>query len=198
VSARAAAPNISEILDGVEKRYNRVRTLQVFFEQTYDAPRRGPRTETGELFLRKPGRMRWEYSSPKGKLFISDGKTVWLYTPDLNRVERTKVKESDDLRAPLAFLLGRVDFERDFKRFLSRQKNGQTWITAEPKSDRLLFRDIEFRVGPQFQIEELIITDQMNSVMSFRFASEKVNPPLNDRLFAFQPPAGAEVIEGVQ
>lgn len=197
VSAQAA-PDISTTLRGVEKRYNSARTLQVFFEQTYDAPRRGPRTESGELYLRKPGRMRWEYANPKGKLFISDGKTVWLYLANQNRVERTKVKESEDMRAPLAFLLGKVDFNRDFSRFVARQKNGETWITAEPKSDRLMFRQIEFRVGPQFEILELNITDQMNAVMTFRFKSEKLNPPLSAALFTFQPPAGAEIVEAVQ
>ncbi len=198
VSSQAAAPDISTILRGVEKRYNNARTLQVFFEQTYDAPRRGPRTETGELYLLKPGKMRWQYAHPKGKLFISDGKTVWLCLAGENRVERTRVKESDDMRAPLAFLLGRVDFNRDFRRFVSRQKDGATWITAEPKSDRLSFRQIEFRVGPQFEILELNITDQINAVMTFRFTSEKVNPPLSAALFTFQPPAGAEIVEAVQ
>ncbi len=198
VSANAAVPDVSSLLRGVENRYNRARTIQVFFEQTYDAPRRASQTESGELFLRKPGQMRWEYSSPSGKLFISDGKTVWLYTPASKRVERSKVKESDDMRTPLAFLLGRIDFGRDFKLFVMRQKEGQTWITAEPKSDKLMFRNITFRVGPQYQIEELIITDQMNSIMSFRFMSEKLNPPLNKGMFMFQPPAGTEVVEAVQ
>ncbi len=198
MSANAAAPNLSDILNRVERRYNRARTLQVFFEQTYDAPRRAAQTETGELFLRKPGRMRWAYSSPKGKLFISDGKEVWLYTPSSNRVERSRVKESDDMRAPLAFLLGRIDFNRDFRLFVMRQINGQTWISAEPKSDKLMFRNLEFRVGPEYQIEELIITDQMNAIMSFRFASEKMNPQLSQSLFKFEPPPGAEVVEAIQ
>lgn len=198
LSASAAVPDISSILDGVEKRYNRARTLQVFFEQTYAPPRRPAKTENGELFLRKPGRMRWEYSNPKGKLFISDGNTLWLWSPASNRAERAKVKESDDLRAPLAFLLGRVDFDRDFKRFVMRQKNGATWITAEPKSDKLLFREIEFRVGPQYDIQELIVIDQANAVMTFRFASEKINPPVSDAMFRFQPPPGAEIVEAIE
>ncbi len=198
VCANAATPNVSGILNGVEKRYNHARTLQVFFEQTYDAPRRAPINETGELFLRKPGRMRWEYASPKGKLFVSDGKLLWLYTPSTNRVERGKVKESDDMRAPLAFLLGKLNFGRDFKSVVLRVINGQTWITASPRKDNLMFRSVQFRVGEDYHIDELIVVDDMNATMHFRFMSEKLNPKLPDNMFTFTPPQGAEVVEAVE
>ena len=75
------------------------------------------KSESGELTLRKPGRMRWDYTAPAGKLFLSDGKQVYLYTPDSNRVERMPLKESDDMRAPLAFLLGKLDFAKEFRDF---------------------------------------------------------------------------------
>ncbi len=198
-AARAAvSPDLTDILKGVESRYNRARTLEVQFQQTYDVPRRGPKTEAGTLFLRKPGRMRWQYTDPAGKLFISDGKFIWLYVPSGNRVERSKVKESEDMRAPLAFLLGRVDFNRDFKRFVTRAKAGDTWITAEPRSDRAPFTQVQFRVGPKYEIRELEVIGQDNSTMSFRFDNEKLNPQLSENLFRFQPPPGAQVVEEEQ
>ncbi len=198
VSARAGTPEISEILTGVENRYNRARTLELTFEQTYDAPRRAAKTESGELFLRKPGRMRWQYAVPQGKLFISDGKYVYLYTPATNRVERSKVKESDDLRAPLAFLLGKLDFRRDFKRFVLRQNGDALSVIAEPKSENAPFTQVEFRVGPEYEIRELEIIGQDNSIMQFRFENEKLNPPLKESLFRFTIPVGAELVEGEQ
>ncbi len=67
------------------------------------------------LMLRKPGRMRWDYSQPTGKLFVSDGKFLWLYTPAENRVEKMKLQETDDMRAPLAFLLGKLHFDKEFR-----------------------------------------------------------------------------------
>ncbi len=198
-AARAAvSPDLTDILKGVESRYNRARTLEVQFQQTYDVPRRGPKTEAGTLFLRKPGRMRWQYTDPAGKLFISDGKFIWLYVPSGNRVERSKVKESEDMRAPLAFLLGRVDFNRDFKRFVTRAKAGDTWITAEPRSDRAPFTQVQFRVGPKYEIRELEVIGQDNSTMSFRFDNEKLNPQLSENLFRFRPPPGAQVVEEEQ
>ncbi len=195
VSAWAGAPDTTTILNGVENRYNRARTLQVHFEQTYDTAQRGPKTESGELFLRKPGRMRWQYAQPAGKLFVSDGKYIFLYTPSNNRVERSRVKESDDMRAPLAFLLGKLDFDRDFKRFLTRLAGEDTWIVAEPRSDRAPFTKVEFRVSPRYEIRQLIVVGEGATTTEFRFAEEKLNPPLSDQMFRFQPPAGAEVVE---
>ncbi len=191
----ASAADTTAILAGVENRYNRARTLQVTFEQTYEAAQRGPKTEAGELYLRKPGRMRWQYTQPAGKLFISDGKVVYLYTPSNSRVERSKVKESDDMRAPLAFLLGKLDFKRDFKRFVMRPAGEDTWVVAEPRSERAPYSKVEFRVGPNYEIRQLIVAGEGASTMEFRFQGEKLNPALPQKLFDFQPPPGAEVVE---
>ncbi len=190
--------DVSALLRGVEKRYNATRTLAVHFTQTYEAPRQATRTESGELYLRRPGRMRWQYSDPAGKLFVSDGKTVWLYTPDTKQVERSKVKESDDMRTPLAFLLGKLDFNRDFKRFISRPEGSSLFITAEPRSDKAPFTKVEFVVTPQFQILRVIVVGDGGSTMDFRFDGEKLNPPLAEKLFAFQPPKGTEVVEAAE
>ncbi len=193
-----ASPDLTTLLKGVEGRYNRAQTLQVHFEQTYAAPQRAPRTESGELFLRKPGRMHWRYSQPAGKLFVSDGKYVYLYTPANNRVERTKVKESDDMRAPLAFLLGKLNFERDFKRFAYHPGDGGTWVAAEPRSGKAPFTKVEFLVSPMYEIRQLIVAEEGGSTMEFRFDQEKVNPMLAASLFRFQPPPGAEVVEATE
>jgi len=193
--AACAATDLTTLLKGVEDRYNRAQTLQVHFEQTYEAPQRGPKTESGELFLRKPGRMQWRYSQPAGKLFVSDGKFVYLYTPSNNRVERTKVKESDDMRAPLAFLLGKLNFEQDFKRFTYHAGDGGTWVAGEPRSAKAPFTRVEFLVTPTYEIRQLIVAEEGGSTMEFRFDQEKLNPTLAASLFRFQPPPGAEVVE---
>jgi outer membrane lipoprotein carrier protein len=196
-TALGAGLDTTQLLKAVETRYNRARSVQVLFEQTYTAQGRPRRTESGELSLRKPGRMRWQYDSPKGKLFVSDGKQVYLYTPASNRVEKMKLRQSDDLRAPLAFLLGELDFWRDFQRFLSRPEGPDVRITAEPKSDQAPYTEVEFVVTPSNVIRYLRITAQDQSVMEFRFAGEKLNPPLAESLFRFLPPPGAEIVEGV-
>lgn len=183
------------LLRGVENRYNGARTLRAFFEQSYSAGARGRRTEAGELFLRKPGRMRWVYSNPPGKLFLCDGKDIYFYSPNANRVEKMRLKESDDMRAPLAFLLGKLDFRRDFRECRFRAAAPGHWITALPKSDRLPYKEVEFLVSPAYEILELRITAQDNSKLDFRFRGERLNPPLDEALFRFEPIPGAEIVE---
>ncbi len=193
-----AAPDVTTVLRGVENRYNATKTLEVHFSQTYEAPRRATKTESGELYLRRPGRMRWQYTQPAGKLFISDGQTIWLYTPDDNRVERSKVKETEDMRVPLAFLLGKLDFNRDFKRYVWRPEGADLWIEADPRSNKAPFTKVSFLVTPQFEVRRVVVTGDGGSIMDFRFDGEKRNPPLPDKLFAFQPPKGAEVVEAAE
>lgn len=195
VSLEAAEGALGALLDGVEKRYNGARTLQVTFQETFSAAGRRPRAESGELYLRKPGRMRWDYSAPAGKLFLSDGTLVYYYNPDTNRAERTKFKETEDMRAPLAFLLGRLTFDKDFREFQSKPSADGTVISAIPKSDRLPYKHVEFTVAPDYSIRKLIVTGQDGSLLTFAFAAEKLNPALKDDMFRFELPAGAQWVD---
>ncbi len=108
----------AEVLDvhalarAVDEHYNRLRTLQAEFTEIY----RGSgieRTESGTLWLKKPGKMRWEYRSPREKLFLSDGKDAWFYLPGDRQVRKTPVRKLDDLRSPLGFLLGKTRLEKE-------------------------------------------------------------------------------------
>ncbi|MDX2154269.1 MAG: outer membrane lipoprotein carrier protein LolA [Bryobacteraceae bacterium] len=188
-------PGLKKLLQQVERRYNSARTIQVEFEQSVSAPGRPRRTEKGALTLRKPGRMRWDYTSPQGKLFLSDGKHIYYYSPATNRAEKTKLKESEDLRAPLAFLLGKLDFDRDFRNYQSRTDHALTVINAEPKNNRLPYRAVEFTLGPSAEIQKLVVTGQDNSISEFRFDNERVNVAVNDSAFKFQLPPGARLVE---
>jgi len=194
----AAAPDLGPKLKAVESRYNRAQTLQVVFRETYTGPGQPQRSESGTLLLRKPGRMRWDYTSPHGKLFVSDGKYLWLYTPNNNQVEKMKIKESDDMRAPLAFLLGKLHFDKEFRNVQSQPVEGGTLITAEPKTENLPYTRVEFVVGADDQIRRVKVTGYDKSILEFDFSEEKVNPPLEAKLFQFRMPPGAELVEASQ
>jgi len=196
VAAQAADPDLSTFLTGIETRYNHAKTLKVFFHESYTAGGQARQTESGDLILRKPGRMRWDYSTPSGKLFLSDGKDVYLYTPDSHRVERMKLKESDDMRAPLAFLLGKLDFQKEFRDFTISPQAPFWKITAKAKSDKLPYEHIEMLIATDYSIQRLIITGQDKSILDFQFDREQVNPTVNEALFKFQMPAGATLVNG--
>jgi len=194
----SAASPLDQLLKTVENRYNRTQSLQLDFSETYAGYHRPVQSESGVLYLRKPGRMRWEYSQPSGKLFLSDGKNVFLYTPDDRRAEKSSLKQSEDERAPLAFLLGKLDFNKEFKDFRARPEGDATWITATPKSENLAYREVEFLTTPDGQIQRLRVTGQDQSKLDFTFRNERQNVTLAPSLFVFNPPAGVEIVQAEQ
>lgn len=195
VSAFAADTRLDGLLKSVEIRYNRAKTLQVLFHEDYTPQGKPRRSESGTLMLRKPGRMRWEYDQPKGKLFVSDGKYLWLYTPAENRAERMKFQESEDMRAPLAFLLGKLNFEKEFRNISGTAEEAGTRIKAEPKSDNLPYSAVEFLVTADGRIKQVKVTGFDHSILDFAFDQEKVDPALEGKLFQFQVPKGVELVE---
>lgn len=193
--AIAADSPTSTLLKAVEQRYNHADSLQVLFREDYTRPGHARRTESGVLDLRKPGRMRWEYTDPKGKLAVCDGKTFWMWTPSENRVEKSALKESDELEAPIAFLLGKLHFEKEFRNLEGKPEGSDTLITAQPKSDNLPYSAVQFLVSADARIRQVRVTRFDNSIMDYTFDQEKLNPRLDDKLFRFQVPSGAEVVE---
>jgi outer membrane lipoprotein carrier protein len=196
VSAFAADTDLTRVLKAVETRYNGATSLQVLFREEYTPQGRPHRSEAGLLTMSKPGRMRWEYSQPKGRLWISDGKQVFNYLPDESRVERSPLRDSDDLHAPLAFLLGKLHFDKEFRNLQSRPEgNGGLRITAEPKVDTLPYSQVEFVISGENHILEVKVTGFDKSILVYTFDQEKMNPPVDPKLFQFRIPAGAEVVE---
>lgn len=192
----ALSADLDSLLTALENRYNRTRTLSVGFTETYRVPGHPPKTESGTLYLRKPGRMRWNYTSPAGKVFVSDGKSIYLFTPANNRVEKMKLRESEDMRAPLAFLLGKLNLRKDFQNFELRQEGADTWISAEPKSENLPYTKVEFLVAPDSQIRRVQLAGLDRSLLQFSFENETRNPQLDTKLFQFHAPPGVELVEG--
>lgn len=194
LTASASAADLKAMIAAVESRYNSARTMEASFEQAYVAQGRR-RVERGVLSLRKPGRMRWEYTNPAGKLFIADGKFVWMYSPATGKAERAKLKASGDERAPLAFLLGKLDFSRLFRDFELIQSGGAAVIRALPKSDKVPYTSVEFAVGGQGEIQRLKVANGDGSLTEYAFTNQRMNGAVDDAKFRFAPPPGVSVEE---
>jgi outer membrane lipoprotein carrier protein len=192
-----SAPTADELIRRVETRYNAAKTLSLDFVENYNMQGHPRPPEEGKLTLRKQRKMRWDYLRPAGKLFISDGKTVYLYSAAENRVEKMPLKETDDMRAPLAFLLGRLDMKKEFQDFTVRPGDGGSWLAARSKNDRTPYDNIEMLVAPDGEVKELKVSGRDQSLMAFSFKDERLNPPVSDSLFHFTIPTGAEVVDSV-
>src|SRR5271169_1591765 len=91
----AEIPDVPKLLAGIENRYNHIQTLEVAFTETWTLNGR-KRIGSGTLVLRKPGKMRWEYAVPPGRLFISDGEFIYSYSQEEHRAEKIKMKAVED------------------------------------------------------------------------------------------------------
>ena len=190
---------LSAVLKAVENKYNSMKSMKTNFRQIYRQGDRVMREEHGVLFLSKPGRMRWEYQSPEAKLFLTDGKQVTLFVPSENRVTQSAIKESDDIRAPLRFLLGRLDFGQEFDKFetsprMAPIEKGDTVFKAYSKKLAERIDWVIFEVTPSAQIRRVVTREPGGLETEFRFDGLEANPALADSIFRFSPPAGVEVV----
>ena len=101
------------MLRKVDDHYNHLNSLRSRYTEHY-AGMGMDKTESGTLVLKKPGRMRWTYDQPAGKVFVLDGKSAWVCTlRGPIRLQRIPAKQLDDLRSPLRFLLGHTQLKKE-------------------------------------------------------------------------------------
>src|SRR5580658_3497247 len=110
----AQTPSAHDLAQRVDRHYNQLHSLKAGFTESYEGLGI-KRAESGTLLLLKPGRMKWDYSSPPGKLFLLDGSFAWFYAPSDPQVQRIPAKDLDDMRSPLRFLLGRTKLEKELE-----------------------------------------------------------------------------------
>jgi outer membrane lipoprotein carrier protein len=199
------AEDIHQLARAVDDHYNHLRSLQSDFTEIYrgDGPER---VESGTLWLKKPRKMRWEYRSPNEKLFISDGQAVWFYLPAERQLRKTTLKQLDDLRSPLAFLLGKTKLESELQG-LSKAVDqsplgaGNVLLRGVPKGAGLQsvagqVSEVLLEITPSNQIVRIVLVEADGATTEFRFAGWKENLELSDSRFEFTPPPGVETVEG--
>ena len=196
MAAGQSALDPSPVLRGVEKRYNSTTTMQANFTQRLKENGRSRVPERGVLYLNKKNHQtRWEYTSPAGNFFLSNDKFAYDYDKQKNTVERIPMKETEDMRVPLSFLLGTLDFNKDFNKFGTSREGENTVITATPKNDKLVFKEITMLIAPDFSIHRVSVLGQDGTTMEYTLEGEQHNPKLADTLFHYATPLGAQLVE---
>jgi outer membrane lipoprotein carrier protein len=196
----APRPDVTAIARAVDNHYNRLHSLQADFTEIYRGAG-AERIESGTLWLKKPRKMRWEYRSPKEKLFISDGKMVWFYLPAERQARKTELKRLEDLRSPLAFLLGKTKLENEL-RGLSKVVDqvpmgaGNTLLRGVPQALAERVSGVQLEITPADQIVRILLMEADGATTEFRFTGLKENVSLGDGRFEFTPPPGVETVEG--
>ena len=193
-------PEVKTLAAAVDAHYNHLRSLQAEFTEVY----RGSgmdRTETGTLWLKKPGKMRWEYRSPKEKLFVSNGKDAWFYVPDDRQARKTAAKKLEDIRSPLAFLLGKTKLEKELQGLslapdVNPLQPENVVLRGVPQALADRVSEILVEVTLDHQIARIVIQEVDGAVTEYRFSEMKEDVEIGEARFQFKPPAGTETVEG--
>jgi len=153
------------------------------------------------LWLKKPGKMRWEYRSPRDKLFLSDGKDAWFYVPGDKQARKTPVRKLEDLRSPLGFLLGKTKLEKElqvlgFAPDVAPLEPGNLVLRGVPRALGDRVSQVLLEIDPQKQIVRIQVDEVDGSTTEYRFRNQKEGVAIDDRQFRFEPPPGVETIDG--
>ena len=196
----ARAADVKTEAAAVDAHYNHLQSLQAEFTELY----RGSgmeRTETGTLWLKKPGKMRWEYRSPREKLFVSDGKDAWFYVPADRQARKTAAKKLEDIRSPLAFLLCKTKLEKELQGLslapdVTPLQPENVVLRGVPRALADRVSEILLEITPGNQIARIVIQEVDGATTEYRFGAMKEDVAIADTRFQFKPPEGTETVEG--
>ena len=193
----SAQPTAHDLAARVDRHYDQLHSLKAGFREDY-AGLGMTRTESGTLFLRKPGRMLWQYSTPAGKIFLLDGKYAWLYTKGDAQIQRIPAKELDDLRSPLRFLLGHTQLEKELSGLkLEGAANGLYKLSGLPKGQENSVTRLELTVTAAGAISSLEVQEVDGATTRFTFTGEQPDAAIPAEMFHFTPPAGVPVVDAM-
>ena len=179
----------------MDDHYNHLHTLRARYAEHY-AGMGLDRTETGTLTLKKPGLMRWAYDNPPGKVFVLDGHYGWFYTPGDSQVARTPVKQIEDLRSPLRFLLGHTQLAKELDRLTVIPVGTNFLITGIPKGMADRVRLLTLTVTSAGTIQAMKIGETDGATTDFTFSDQQENVPVPSSTFSFTPPPFTTVVKG--
>jgi outer membrane lipoprotein carrier protein len=197
-SAPSSSPD--DLAARVQQRYDTIKDFEADFVQTYEGGvLRTKTTERGTVAIKRPGRMRWVYSKPERKEFVSDGVRIYSYLPADKQVIVSPVPQGQS-NTPALFLTGKGNLVRDFTvspTQLAGAPAGLTMLKLVPKRSDPDVESLVLGVDPaSLQIRHLVATDRQGGKSTFTFTNLKENRGLSDKIFEFRIPRGVDVITG--
>jgi outer membrane lipoprotein carrier protein len=196
----AHAQSLDEVVNGVESTYGKITDLRAEFTQTARNKSLGQDIKAeGIVLLKKGGKMRWDYQSPAPQQIVSDGTSLWVYTPELNQVNKGSAPKA--LAGPAgSFLAGLGRVREEFSvRFLNPASkvdaSGRPVLDLVPKNPTPLLTRLVLHVDPKdYVVRQAVLYDQFQNTVMMTFNKVTINPALADSLFVFTPPPGAAVV----
>lgn len=198
VKPKLPEPSAAQLADKVQAFYEDTADFSATFTQQYKykAMARTQKSQ-GTVQVKKPGLMRWDYVKPHEKLFLLDGKALWIWDPSDKAVMVNRAFSSDQLSAAVTFLWGRgkLSDEFDIQR-VEKPAYGQTVLELVPKTPQGGFTRLYFAVDPKTgAVVTSVVIDSQGNENRIEFSDVKTNTGLADSRFRFSVPKGATVQE---
>jgi outer membrane lipoprotein carrier protein len=200
VGAAAAPPTPAELAATLQKKYDGVKDFSADFVHAYEGGvLRKQITERGKLQVKKPGKMRWEYTAPEEKLFVSDGVKMYSYIKQDKQVIVSDIPAADQATTPTLFLAGKGSLTRDFiPSFVDAPAGsppGSQGLKLVPKARQREYDWLTLVVDPvSLGIRGLVTVDAQGGTSRFSFTNLKENVGMADKAFEFKMPRGVEVV----
>ena len=196
----APAQSLDDVIKGLEGAYGRITDLKADFNQNaFNKSLNQTIPATGSVFLKKGGKLRWEYTQPTPQEIVSDGKTLWVYTPTLNQVNVAPAPEA--LAGPAgSFLVGLGKLREHFGvRFLNpiqpRDGDGNFVLDLNPKQPLPTMARLILSVDPRsWEVRKAVIYDQFENTVTMRFTKMALNTGIADSIFTFKAPKGVATV----
>jgi outer membrane lipoprotein carrier protein len=199
-TSRAAGASAPELAQALQRRYDTIQDFSADFVQAYQGGVLKKRiAERGHVLIKKPGKMRWEYTAPEQKLFVSDGTKMYSYVPADKQVIVSTIASDDQATTPALFLAGKGNLTRDFTSSLvdlpAGLPEGAQALKLVPKAPQRDYDWVVLAVDPQrLEIRGLSSVDAQGGISTLSFTNLKENVGLTDKAFAFKMPRGVDVI----
>lgn len=197
LAAAGPADDAAKTLDAVQKRYDSVRDIRAGFTQTSFAAALGKETEAhGTLAVQRPGKMRWEYAQPDGRVIVLDEKAIRIWNPEEKQLQIAKLSQANVSPTALGFLMGQGILKDTFTaESIAAPERPERGLRLRPKSDAS-FESLELWVDPKtFQLRESVVLDLFGNRTRVRLDGIVENQGVPASEFTFEAPAGAEVVD---
>jgi len=197
-SIRAAETNSAEpIIDALQRTYDATVDFVADFRQETEVKTLGRSLKaSGKLSFKRPGKMLWNYDTPKGQFVLADGKHLFFYQPEQNQVIKSPLKNAFRGDIPLSFLLGLGNLKKDFNATLKASDESQNVLRLEPKGEAGGHNEI--LIGASKATSDILwvsVRDAASNLTTLRFSAMRKGVGIKDSLFQVQIPNGADVVE---
>jgi outer membrane lipoprotein carrier protein len=196
-SSAAEGRSADQIVDSLQKNYDNTVDFVADFRQETEVRTLNRNLKAwGKLTFKRPGKMLWRYEEPKGQIVLADGKNLYFYQPEQNQVIKSPLSNAFRSDIPLSFLLGLGNLKKDFNVALKGADENQYVLRLEPKGD--LGGYSEVNVGVNRSTSDILwvsVRDAASNVTTIRFSGMRKGVGVQESLFRFQAPDGADVVE---